>query len=159
MAFIKSFGQNFEKYKNLPFFKDGVAGVLLRGRGERRGVGLLWGGRASGWRRFGPWRTMLMMLGRLKLLLDHKIRLHPPLPTPSNDSCSRVSLPAPPNKPQKRPHQKKNNQSHQRKKTNEKNHQSHQHQRNLTRKHQFISPAEQHNLTRKWPKIAFFVYV
>ena len=30
----------------------------------------------GGWRRFGPWRTMLMMLRRLKLLLDHKIRLH-----------------------------------------------------------------------------------
>ena len=45
----------------------------------------------GGWRRFGPWRTMLMMLRRLKLLLDHKIRLHQRCQLPLK--IARVLLP------------------------------------------------------------------
>ena len=45
----------------------------------------------GGWRRFGPWRTMLMMLRRLKLLLDHKIRLHQRCQLPL--TIARVLLP------------------------------------------------------------------
>ena len=141
--------------KNIKIFPF-LMSVLVFGvvwQRERIGlVGLLWGVRraSSGWRRFGPWRTMLMMLRRLKLLLDHKIRLHPPLPTPSNDSyCSRVPLPAPPNPPPT--NQPTNKPTH---------HQPNHRQKNFTRYHQIaIPPAEQHDLTRKLPQVAFLGHV